>query len=209
MVLKPLASHFSLAEHIRTRIIAHPDGRQCLLFMLKTANNPPDQSVPATRVLIYRDCEQSALEVLLGRFGLEISCCPPQEPIPGSFWGDEEAGLVDKRVLIREDTPVHSVLHEACHFICMDEQRRIALDTNAGGDYDEENAVCYLQILMADLLPDLGRNRMFEDMDAWGYSFRLGSARAWFERDAEDAKSWLIGQGIIDESCDVLYQLRK
>jgi len=28
-------------------------------------------------------------------------------------------------------------------------------------------------------------------MDAWGYSFRLGSARAWFENDAEDAIGWL------------------
>ena len=24
-------------------------------------------------------------------------------------------------------------------------------------------------------------------MDAWGYTFRLGSARAWFENDADDA----------------------
>ena len=30
--------------------------------------------------------------------------------------------------------------------------------------------------------------RLMADMDAWGYSFRLGSARAWFENDAEDAR---------------------
>ena len=30
-------------------------------------------------------------------------------------------------------------------------------------------------------------------MDAWGYSFRLGSARAWFEHDAEDARQWPAG----------------
>ena len=209
MVLKPLASHISLAEHFRTRIIAHPDARQCLLFMLKTVNNPPDPSVPDTSVLLYRDCEQAALAALLGKFGLEISCSEPGEPIPGSFWGDEEAGLLDTRVLTREDTPVHSVLHEGCHFICMDGQRRNALNTNAGGDYDEENAVCYLQVLLADLLPDMDRMKMFEDMDAWGYSFRLGSARAWFESDAEDAKAWLIRHGIIDDSCRVNYQLRK
>jgi hypothetical protein len=29
------------------------------------------------------------------------------------------------------------------------------------------------------------------DMDAWGYSFRLGSTRAWFEADAEDAREFL------------------
>ncbi len=30
-------------------------------------------------------------------------------------------------------------------------------------------------------------------MDAWGYSFRLGSTRAWFEGDAQDARAWLSG----------------
>jgi len=36
-------------------------------------------------------------------------------------------------------------------------------------------------------------------MDAWGYTFRLGSARAWFERDAQDARQWLLTHRIIDE----------
>jgi hypothetical protein len=35
-------------------------------------------------------------------------------------------------------------------------------------------------------------------MDEWGYSFRLGSTRAWFEHDAEDARLWLLGAGILD-----------
>ena len=29
----------------------------------------------------------------------------------------------------------------------------------------------------------------------WGYSFRLGSAAAWFAEDAEDARDWLIATG--------------
>ena len=70
--------------------------------------------------------------------------------------------------------------------------RRRLLDTNAGSDEAEENAVCYLQILLADEIDSLGRERMFSDMDSWGYSFRLGSSRAWFEEDAEDALGWLI-----------------
>ena len=56
---------------------------------------------------------------------------------------------------MRDDTPVHSALHEACHYICMDKQRRNDLDTDAGGGYEEENGVCYLQILLADHLPDI------------------------------------------------------
>ncbi|VAW82508.1 FIG01181932: hypothetical protein, partial [hydrothermal vent metagenome] len=108
------------------------------------------------------------------------------------------AGLVGTQLLLRDDTPVHSALHEACHFICMTPDRREGLHTDAGGDYDEENAVCYLQILLAGLLPEVGRERMMADMDAWGYSFRLGSTKAWFERDAEDAREWLIEEGVID-----------
>jgi hypothetical protein len=36
------------------------------------------------------------------------------------------------------------------------------------------------------------------DMDVWGYTFRLGSAKQWFEQDADDAYLWLIKQGLLD-----------
>ncbi len=118
--------------------------------------------------------------------------------IPGSFWQAPEAGLIQNCLYVRADTPVHSALHEACHYICMDQQRRDAVHTDAGGGYAEEDAVCYLQILLADQIPEMQRARMFSDMDAWGYSFRLGSARAWFEQDAEDALQWLIQHEILN-----------
>src|SRR5690606_24550851 len=114
--------------------------------------------------------------------------------------GDSEAGLIRDRVHWRSDTPIHSILHEACHAICMDSGRRLALDRDAGGDFAEENAVCYLQILLADELPGVGRERMWRDMDAWGYTFPLGSARAWFEQDASDAREWLVVHGLVDQS---------
>ncbi len=137
------------------------------------------------------------LRSVLGRFGLSLVITPEQQPIPGSYWGEQEAGLIGSQLLARADTPVHSILHEACHFICMDMQRRQSLDTNAGGGYDEENAVCFLQVLLADQLPGIGRAKMFRDMDTWGYSFRLGSARAWFEQDAEEARDWLVQHRLI------------
>jgi hypothetical protein len=37
-------------------------------------------------------------------------------------------------------------------------------------------------------------------MDAWGYTFRLGSARAYFEQDAEAAFALLSERGIIDDA---------
>ncbi|WP_167752472.1 hypothetical protein [Thiorhodococcus mannitoliphagus] len=135
---------------------------------------------------------------MLGRFGLSFVQLEDAEPIPGSYWGDFEAGLIGDRLYARRSTPLHSILHEACHWICMDAERRARLHTDAGGDYAEEDAVCYLQILLADAIPGAGRDRMLRDMDDWGYSFRLGSARAWLEQDAEDARDWLLAHGLID-----------
>ncbi len=141
--------------------------------------------------------DRLALRRLLDRYGMDLVITAPGEIIPGSYWGESEAGLRGARVYARTDTPVHSVLHEASHFICMTPERRAQLDRDAGGDDDEESAVCYLQVLLADELPGVGRLRLMQDMDAWGYSFRLGSTRAWFESDAEDARQWLQRQGII------------
>lgn len=149
-----------------------------------------------TTVLRMQDISLSAMQTLLAPYGLELVITQDQA-IPGSFWGEEEAGLIEHRLYLRDDTPVHSALHEACHYICMSPARRACLDTNAGGDYDEENAVCYLQILLATQLPGLNKARMMADMDSWGYCFRLGSARAWFEEDAEEARDWLINHQII------------
>lgn len=145
-----------------------------------------------------------ALTDVLSAFSLGVVSVPDDQAIPGSFWGDAEAGLRGHELLVRADTPVHSALHEAGHFVCMDPPRRAALDTDAGGDYDEENAVCYWQIMLCDRLPGIDRARMCSDMDAWGYTFRLGSAGAWFAEDAEDARAWLINAGLLDAAADRL-----
>jgi len=134
-----------------------------------------------------------ALEALLAPYGLGLEWTAGT--IAGSYWGESEAGLIGNKLILRPDTPVHSALHEACHWICADHGRRAALHTDAGGSDLEECAVCYLQILLAERLPGYSRERILADMDAWGYSFRLGSARAWFERDAEDARAWLAQRG--------------
>lgn len=158
--------------------------------------NATPQASEAPEVLRWADADQGSVRRLLAAFGLDIVVGAPAAEIPGSFWGDEEAGLVGAKVHVRPDTPIHSILHESCHYICMDPRRRAGLHTDAGGGYDEENGVCYLQILLADHVEGYGRDRCMGDMDAWGYSFRLGSARAWFERDAEDAEAWLAQRGL-------------
>jgi hypothetical protein len=151
--------------------------------------NPPDV-VPVSALA------DGALAALLRPYGVAVQCLGPGESIEGSYWGESEAGIVGNRLVLRPDTPVHSALHEACHWICADSGRRAAMHTDAGGDDLEECAVCYLQIELAARLPGYSRERMLADMDAWGYSFRLGSARGWFERDADDARAWLIQRGL-------------
>jgi len=145
---------------------------------------------------------------LTSRYGAELRHLAADEALPGSYWGDSEAGLRANVLYVRADTPLHSLLHELSHFVCMSAERRASLDRDAGGDDAEECAVCYLQILLADELPQFGRERMFADMDAWGYTFRLGTSREWFERDATDACAWLRESGLIDEAIKPTFRLR-
>jgi len=159
-------------------------------------------------VLTAGDIGAAAAQGLLDRYGLELVVSAPGTAIPGSYWGHREAGVIGRVVHVRPDTPVHSLLHEACHVICMDPERRRSLERDAGGDDLEEAAVCYLQVVLADWLPGVGRDRLMRDMDAWGYSFRLGSTRAWFTDDASDASDWLIRAGLLAADGAPIFRLR-
>lgn len=151
------------------------------------ASLSPEDSVMTLGEIAFADAA-----VLLERYGLRLVAVPAGETIPGSFWGDREAGVIGSLVYARADTPLHSLLHEACHLIVIPPPLRARVHTDASESLFEEDATCYLQLLLADALPGFGRARACADMDAWGYSFRLGSARAWFERDAEDAARFLL-----------------
>jgi hypothetical protein len=169
---------------------------------------PAGLSAPVTGILRLSGIDRVELALLLSRYDLNLTLISPEEVIPGSYWGDTEAGLKGDRLYARLDTPVHSVLHEASHYICMTPERRSGLDRDAGGDDPEECGVCYLQVLLAAELPKIGSERLMSDMDAWGYSFRLGNTRAWFDSDAQDARSWLIHHGVIDSNSRLTGRLR-
>jgi hypothetical protein len=159
-------------------------------------------------MLLLSAIDHADVRRLLAGYGLDLQLVATAEPIPGSYWGESEAGLQGNALFARIDTPLHSVLHEAAHFICMTPERRLGLDRDAGGDDAEECAVCYLQILMSDALSGVAREEFCADMDRWGYSFRLGAARAWFEQDAADARSWLLERGLIDAQARLTGALR-
>lgn len=171
-----------------------------------TADTPTPALLPR-----IRDLGIAPLQCLLARYGMQVCAVPDGQPIPGSYWGDEEAGLIGVQLLVRSDTPLHSALHEASHYICMDAMRRTNLHTDAHptGDDIEENATCYLQCLLAAQLPGYSREQCMADMDAWGYNFVLGSAQAWFARDSGDARDYLLRHGLIDPQDQPTGQLRQ
>jgi hypothetical protein len=149
-------------------------------------------------VLLLRDIDIAGVTALLARYALQLQLVDDGAQIPGSYWGDAEAGIVGTTVFARSDTPVHSLLHEASHLIVLDPARRQSVHTDATDSIEEEDAVCVLQSLLGDVLPGVGAHRVLADMDAWGYTFRLGSARAYVEEDAESAWAWLIARGLVD-----------
>ena len=154
------------------------------------------------------DLAPAAVGALLSAYGLELITLAPGTCIPASYWGAPEAGIAGCCIFARGDTPAHSVLHELCHFVCMAPERRTSLWRDAGGDDEEECAVCYLQVLLADRLPGFGRDRLLEDLDRWGYSFREGSAAAWFAGDGAVARDWLADKGLIDAHEEPTLRLR-
>jgi len=156
-----------------------------------------DAATAGAGVLELGDIAFADASTLLARHGLVLVQVEAGAPIPGSYWGEPEAGIIGSTVHARGDTPVHSMLHEACHLIVLPPERRALVHTDATDSVPEEDATCYLQIVLADALPGVGRDRLMADMDTWGYSFRLGSTRAWFEHDAEDARAWLQARGLL------------
>jgi hypothetical protein len=155
-------------------------------------------------VLTLADIAFADAASLLARYGLVLERVADDTPIPGSYWGAPEAGLIGNTVFARNDTPVHSLLHEAAHLIVLPHERRAAVHTDATDSIEEEDAVCVLQSLLGETIPGVGGARVLADMDAWGYTFRLGSARAYVEHDADAAWMLLHRLGLVTPARQLL-----
>jgi hypothetical protein len=155
-------------------------------------------------VLTLADIAFADAASLLARYGLVLERVADDTPIPGSYWGAPEAGLIGNTVFARDDTPVHSLLHEAAHLIVLPAERRAAVHTDATDSIEEEDAVCVLQSLLGETIPGVGGARVLADMDAWGYTFRLGSARAYVEHDADAAWMLLHRLGLVTPARQLL-----
>ena len=153
--------------------------------------------------------DRVALAMLLARYGLELTLVAPQEVIPGSYWGDSEAGLIGHRIHARLDTPLHSVLHEAAHSICMTPERRAGLDTDAGGD----DAGGVRRVLSAGAAGRCAAGgRAASGCSATWTSGATASGWAAQQpgsnQDADDARAWLVKHGVLDAQCRVTYANR-
>ncbi len=141
-----------------------------------------------------------ALIPILSRYQLQLTQVSADSKIPHSFWGSPEAGRLKSTLYARVDSPIHSILHETCPYICMPPDQRSLTQVDAVGSALVESACCYLQIVLADHIEGINRQDLMHDMDTWGYSFRLGSTARWFFADSEDARQWLIEFQILNTS---------
>ncbi len=155
-------------------------------------------------VLTLADISFADVESLLSRYDLHLEIVEDNASIPGSYWGEPEAGIIGNVIYARADTPVHSLLHEAAHLIVLKPTRRASVHTDASDSIEEEDAVCVLQSLLGDALDGVGANRILADMDAWGYTFRLGSASAYVQHDAESAWQWLLERELVSPGKQLL-----
>ncbi len=159
-------------------------------------------------MVYYENLDPKSVKDLLNYYGIVVSCYDSSTDIPHSFWGNPEAGRLGEQLYIRGDTPIHSILHEACHYVCMPAKQRSNGLADAKGSAMEENATCYLQIILADHISGYSQTQILQDMDDWGYSFRLGSAYKWFTEDAQETQEWLINEQLINKQGSPTWKLR-
>ena len=113
-------------------------------------------SIDSPPILTCEAVGRATLERLVANYGLVCHWVPEGAEIPGSYWGAPEAGLIGNSLYLRADTPMHSALHESCHYVCMDPERRAALHTDAGGDFAEEDEEFFCDEVHTTYLHELG-----------------------------------------------------
>jgi len=75
--------------------------------------------------------DRLALEVMLDRYGLGLVLVAPEEVIPGSYWGEREAGLIGARIFVRLDTlPQHRAALDTQRRAHVDPSLRLSLDSS-------------------------------------------------------------------------------
>ena len=74
-----------------------------------------------------------SIREVLNQFGLVLNCVASSTEIPYSFWGTPKAGRKYNPLFIHFDTHLHSILHEASHYVSMPQIRRSHDSHDASG----------------------------------------------------------------------------
>jgi hypothetical protein len=62
--------------------------------------------------------------------------------------------------------------------------------------------------LLADEVEGYDQEQLLNDIDAWGYSFRMVSAHRRFTHYAEEVQKWLIDHNILNIHGELTWNLR-
>ena len=88
-------------------------------------------------MLCFEKTNTASLRSVLSLYGIKLIEVAVNLPIPYSFWGTPEAGRIKNKLYVRGDTPIHSILHETCHFVCMSKKQRNLDIFDAKGSFEE------------------------------------------------------------------------
>src|SRR5690625_8003398 len=99
-----------------------------------------EQSVAEQSVLRLDELPPGAAENLLQRYGLNLQTVAEGQPIPGTFWGEPEAGIIGGTVAARPDTAGQSLPHEAGHPPARTPVRRPHIPTGPRRDQPNHHA---------------------------------------------------------------------
>ena len=83
------------------------DLKHLIIFAPALITIQPVNNLVATvnKMQTFLDINDDSLKILMSRFGLNICTVENNSDIPGSHFGDCEAGLIDKNLYLRADTP--------------------------------------------------------------------------------------------------------
>lgn len=143
-------------------------------------------------VLCLVELGEVLVVVLFVCFDLWFECVVDGELIFGSFWGDEEVGIIGIIVYVCGDMLVYLLLYEVCYLIVLLLECCVVVYIDVIDLIEEEDVICYLQIVLVDVFLGVGCDWLMVDMDVWGYLFWFGLICVWFEQDVENVCQFLF-----------------
>jgi len=140
----------------------------------------------------------------LDRYGLSLHLVAPDEVIPARI-GASARRADGIQIFARLDTAGAFGAARGRPFYLHDAGTARRLGYRCRRRSCGRECVCYLQIILAQSLPNVGRERMCRDMDEWAIRSGWEAPRSGSIQDAEDARDWLMRHGVLDSQSRPTY----